>query len=212
MEWYRLRCAGLSDSYIRALLKITKDYREIYKLEREQLIKYLKFDEEALKKLQTAKNIDLVEELNKLVQNKVKLIFIEDEAYPESLKNIASPPLFLYCRGDVKKLKDFSLAVVGTRKPSSYGRGTTEKFVEGIVKGGITTVSGLALGIDTICHRKTIALGGNTVAVVGSGLDVIYPKENRELWELIPRHGVLVSEFPLGTEPHNYNFPQRNRI
>ncbi|MGL4732339.1 MAG: DNA-processing protein DprA, partial [Fusobacteriaceae bacterium] len=99
MEWYRLRCAGLSDSYIRALLKITKDYREIYKLEREQLIKYLKFDEEALKKLQTAKNIDLVEELNKLVQNKVKLIFIEDEAYPESLKNIASPPLFLYCRG-----------------------------------------------------------------------------------------------------------------
>lgn len=212
MEWYRLRCVGLSDGHIRALLKITKDYREIYKIEREQLIKYLKFDEESIIKLQKAKNIDLISEMNKLIQNRVKLIFIEDEAYPENLKNIASPPLFLYCRGDVKKLKDFSLAVVGTRKPSSYGRGTTEKFVEGIVKSGITTVSGLALGIDTICHKKTIALGGATIAVVGSGLDIIYPKENRDLWDLIPRHGVLVSEFPLGTEPHNYNFPQRNRI
>ncbi|MGL4981092.1 MAG: DNA-processing protein DprA, partial [Fusobacteriaceae bacterium] len=136
----------------------------------------------------------------------------EDEAYPENLKNIASPPLFLYYRGDIKKLKNFSLAIVGTRKSSSYGRGVTDKFVGEIVNQGITTVSGLALGIDTICHRKTIALGGTTIAVVGSGLDIVYPKENRDLWELIPRYGLLISEFPLGTEPHNYNFPQRNRI
>ncbi|MGL4980535.1 MAG: DNA-processing protein DprA, partial [Fusobacteriaceae bacterium] len=113
MEWYRLRCAGLSDSYIRSLLKITKDYREIYKLEREQLVKYLKFDDEALKKLKYAKELDLVAELNKLTEQKVKLLFIEDEAYPENLKNISSPPLFLYYRGDIKKLKNFSLAIVG---------------------------------------------------------------------------------------------------
>lgn len=212
MEWYRLRCAGLSDSKIRALLKVTKNFNEIYRIDKVQLMGRLKFTEEDLIRLEQARKIDLIEEMNILIRERIKLIFIEDETYPKLLKNISSPPLFLYCRGDISKLNGFSLGIVGTRKSTSYGRGVTEKIVDGLVEAGIATVSGLALGIDSVCHRRTIYRGGRTIAVVGSGLDVIYPSENRDLWEIIPRYGVLISEFPLGTQPTNYNFPQRNRI
>ncbi|MGL4533938.1 MAG: DNA-processing protein DprA [Fusobacteriaceae bacterium] len=153
-----------------------------------------------------------MEELDKLKKQKINLLFMGDDNYPETLKNITQPPVFLYCKGDIKKLNMINIGVVGTRKSSYYGRHCCENIVEGLVEAGVTTVSGLALGIDTICHRKTLELKGNTVAVVGSGLDIIYPSENRGLWQEISEKGVLISEYPLGTQPTVYNFPQRNRI
>ncbi|MGL4687262.1 MAG: DNA-processing protein DprA [Fusobacteriaceae bacterium] len=212
MEWYRLRCVGLSDSKINLLLKLTKDYFEIFKLDREQLIKYLKFSQDDLEKLNKSKDIDLEKELNYLNEKKIKLLFIHDEDYPVSLKNISQPPIFLYYKGDVKILSTFIIGVVGTRNATRYGKIACEKFTTGLIDAGITTVSGVALGIDTVCHTKTLEKKGVTIGVVGSGLDIIYPKENKWLWEEIPKTGVLISEFPLGTEPMPYNFPQRNRI
>ncbi|MGL5122833.1 MAG: DNA-processing protein DprA [Fusobacteriaceae bacterium] len=212
MEWYRLRCVGLSDSKINLLLKLTKDYYEIFKLDREQLIKYFKFSQEDLVKLNKSKNIDLKKELNYLNEKKIQLIFIHDEDYPISLKNISQPPIFLYCKGDIKILNNFIIGIVGTRNATRYGKIACEKFTKGLIAAGITTISGVASGIDTVCHIKSIEKKGITIGVIGSGLDIIYPKENKWLWEEIPKTGVLISEFPLGTEPMPYNFPQRNRI
>ncbi len=212
MEWYRLRCVGLSDSKINLLLKLTQDYYEIFKLDNEQLVKYLKFTQEDLIKLRKSRDVDLKKELDYLNERQIKLIFIYDEDYPTNLKNISQPPIFLYCKGDTKILNSFSIAVVGTRNATGYGKIACEKFTIGLVEAGITTVSGVALGIDTVCHTKTLEKKGITIGVIGSGLDIIYPKENKWLWEEIPKKGILISEFPLGTEPMPYNFPQRNRI
>lgn len=212
MEWYKLKCAGLTDTIIRNLTKGVREYNEIFLLCPEQLIKYFKFTDKDLLKLENSKKIDLEFELNLLEKNNIKLLFINDERYPESLRNIAQPPIFLFCKGNLDLLKGFNIGVVGTRRSTGYGRGVCEKLVEGLVEVGITTVSGLALGIDTVCHKKTLELNGQTIAIVGSGLDRVYPSENRELWKEISEKGLLISEFPLGTEPFPYNFPQRNRI
>ncbi|MGL6119652.1 MAG: DNA-processing protein DprA, partial [Fusobacteriaceae bacterium] len=196
MEWYRLKCVGITDALIRNLYKSLEDYKEIFKLQPEQLEKYFKFNKEDINKLEKSKKIDLIEELDKLKKQKINLLFMGDDNYPETLKNITQPPVFLYCKGDIKKLNMINIGVVGTRKSSYYGRHCCENIVEGLVEAGVTTVSGLALGIDTICHRKTLELKGNTVAVVGSGLDIIYPSENRGLWQEISEKGVLISEYP----------------
>lgn len=211
-EWYRLKSVGLTDSHIKALLKVTKEYDEIFSIRNEQFCLYLNFDESTIKKIQDSKNINLEAELKKLNDNKIKVIFIEDEEYPEKLKNTANPPLFLFCKGNIELLKKFSIGVVGTRKATSYGKVACENFTSGLVEEGITTVSGLALGIDTICHKKTLLKNGNTIAVVGSGLDIIYPKENKNVWKEIEKRGLLISEYPLGTQPQVYHFPMRNRI
>ena len=104
------------------------------------------------------------------------------------------------------------MSVVGTRKATVYGKICCEKIVRGLVENGITTVSGLATGIDGICHETTLNLDGKTIAVVGSGLDVVYPKKNYSLWCDIAKKGLILSEYPLGTPAFGYNFPQRNRI
>lgn len=106
-----------------------------------------------------------------------------------------------------------TLAIVGTRKPTPYGKEIVEKFVPDLVEAGLTTVSGLARGIDTLVHKTTLKEGGKTVAVLGTGLDIIYPPENRELfWKIIDSGSAIVSEFPLGTRPKRENFPRRNRV
>lgn len=212
MEWYRLKSAGISDTLIRHLYKSLNSYEEIFKLQSEQLIKYFKFTHEDIKKVEIAQKMNLEIELEKLKKEKITLLFMGDENYPESLKNIAQPPVFLYCKGDIKKLNGINIGIVGTRKNSYYGKKSCENIVEGLVQAGVTTVSGLALGIDTICHKKTLELQGDTIAVVGSGLDVVYPSENRGLWKEISEKGLLISEYPLGSEPTAFNFPQRNRI
>ncbi|MDD5739340.1 MAG: DNA-processing protein DprA [Candidatus Peribacteraceae bacterium] len=138
---------------------------------------------------------------------------IDDPRYPKSLREIPDAPVFLYWRGDLAILDQPCLALVGTREMSDYGRRVTEAFVHEIVRSGIVTVSGLALGIDAAVARETLVAGGRTAAVLGHGLGKIYPKENEKLAdEIVDGGGLYLSEFPLDAEPGKYTFPARNRI
>ncbi|MEN8138706.1 MAG: DNA-processing protein DprA [Bacteroidota bacterium] len=154
----------------------------------------------------------LEKEILKLEKMGGQIITYWDEVYPEILRNIYLPPLILYVLGDFQKSDKHSVSVVGTRKPTDYGKVVTAKFTKELAKQNITIVSGLARGIDSIAHRSAIKAGGRTIAVIGSGLDVVYPPENKALFNDIAKNGVVISEFELGTKPDAQNFPKRNRI
>jgi DNA processing protein len=139
--------------------------------------------------------------------------FLDDLKYPSSLKNIENPPFVLYVWGQILKKDQKALAVVGTRKMTAYGGQTTESLVADLVSADLTIVSGLARGIDSMAHKTALSARGRTMAVLGSGLDWIYPQENKNLASQIAEgHGAIVSEYPLGTQPYLGNFPARNRI
>src|SRR5271168_2094992 len=137
----------------------------------------------------------------------------EDEAYPERLREIYDPPAVLWTRGDVTQLARPGIAVVGTRQPSPYGAGMAELLARDLANRRLVILSGMARGVDTAAHKGAIEAGGKTVAVWGTGIDVIYPKENKKLAEqIVASGGAIVSEYQLGTFPAPQNFPIRNRI
>lgn len=140
------------------------------------------------------------------------LITFWDDEYPALLKKISDPPVLFYLKGGLQAADQNAIAVVGTRAPTQYGKMATEKIVADLVARGITIVSGLARGVDTTAHHAVVRSGGRTLAVLGSGLDVVYPAENRNLLEDIARNGAVISEFPFGAKPDAMNFPRRNRI
>lgn len=157
--------------------------------------------------------IDLDASWQELAELGLEITTIEDQAYPNLLKQIFDPPAVLFSRGDMSILKTLCLAVVGSRQASNYGLTTTKKIVSELAPTGITIVSGLAYGIDTVAHQATLSVGGKTVAVMACGLDQIYPAANRQLAEKIIEHGGLwLSEFPPHTAPLKQNFPFRNRV
>lgn len=146
-------------------------------------------------------------------KHKIKIISIQDKLYPCLLKTIYCSPITLYIRGDEKILNDPCLAIVGCRNASNYGKKVAKEFAYNLSKCGFTIVSGLARGIDSCAHIGTIEVKRKTIAVLGNGLDMIYPKENLKLSEKILEYdGAIISEYPLGTEPKKENFPARNRI
>jgi DNA processing protein len=151
-------------------------------------------------------------ELDLIKSKGINIITLNSPHYPENLKNIYDPPPFLYVKGETKKQDSNAIAVVGSRNPSEYGNMVTEEISRDLASGGITIVSGMARGIDSCAHYGALACGGRTIAVLGSGIDVVYPWENRKLYNAIVSRGAVVSEYPMGTEPHRYNFPARNRI
>lgn len=151
-------------------------------------------------------------ELERLDKIGAKWVSYWSEDYPKNLKNIFSPPIILYYKGNIEKSDTNSVAVVGTRMPTQYGKNIAEKFSDELASKGLTIVSGLARGIDSSAHRGALKHSGRTIAVVGSGLDVIYPSENRKLFNEITENGAVVSEYVLGTKPDAQNFPKRNRI
>ena len=150
--------------------------------------------------------------LNNLKNEDISLITIFDEDYPDKLKDLPEAPLFLFCKGDISLLKKSSIGIVGTRKPSNYGRVITDRFARSLAKEGIVIVSGLAYGIDSIAHRKCLEVGGKTIAVLGSGFDEIYPAEHISLAEEIAKQGLLISEYLPNKKATKFSFPQRNRI
>lgn len=135
-----------------------------------------------------------------------------DDDYPESLRSIDDRPMVLYVRGSFVKDDATAIGIVGSRKSTSYGKWACEKFAGDLAGLGVTIVSGMASGIDTHAHRAAIDSGGRTIAVLGCGIDVVYPLKNKSLYDEIPSSGAVISEFPLGTQPLPYNFPMRNRI
>lgn len=138
---------------------------------------------------------------------------IDDDIYPEILKNIYNPPKKIYYKGNLKLLKEKKkIAIVGTRNNSSYGALCCEKIVKDLIAEDIVIISGFARGIDSIAHRICIENNGKTIAVVASGLDIVYPSSNVNLWKKIEENGLILSEYEYGTKPFRANFPQRNRI
>jgi len=153
-------------------------------------------------------------EMEKLRKEKIGIITLADENYPELLKEIYSPPALIYFKGEIIPEDKQSIGIVGTRKLSVYGSQITPLITADLVEAGLTIVSGLAKGIDTLAHSAALKVGGRTIAVLGSGLDSrsVYPVENRNLAEEISQNGALISEFPFGAQPLAGHFPQRNRI
>lgn len=141
-----------------------------------------------------------------------RAVTLWDPGYPPSLRNIYDPPPLLFVRGTLREEDSRSVAVVGTRKPSSYGILMAERFAAALAEFGLPVVSGLARGIDSAAHAASIRSGNRTIAVIGSGIDIIYPSENRGLAERIASCGAVLSELPFGSKPDAANFPRRNRI
>lgn len=145
--------------------------------------------------------------------NKIDIISIKDKEYPEKLRQIYSPPMSLYIKGNKKALKNTSIAIIGCRECSNYGKEIAKKLGYDLAKYNINIVSGLAKGIDSYAHLGAVFSKGITTAVLGSGLDIIYPSENKNLVDNILRtNGAIISEYPIGTKPSKMNFPARNRI
>lgn len=158
-------------------------------------------------------SIDPDAEFERLEKEGIRLVFFEDETYPKLLKEISSSPVFLYVKGELVA-DDFCVGIVGSRKLTDYGQRAADDFSRGLSRHGITLVSGMAYGADTIVHRACLTLGRRTVAVLGSGLDErsIYPSPNRQLAREIEQCGCLLSEYPIGTPPLKQHFPARNRV
>lgn len=205
---------GMTAAKITSLLDKFESVEEIYS----------KNSEDDFKNIALIRQNDINSLINKDTQkaekiiNQIKvieadIITYESSEYPEKLKALPNPPYVLYVRG---KLADFSngvsIGVVGTRKYSDYGKAVTIKLSYELSKEGITIVSGMARGIDTFAAIAAMRAGGKTVAVLGSGIDVIYPPENVEVMKKISENGAVISEYPPGTEPFRVNFPERNRI
>lgn len=160
--------------------------------------------------LRSAINLDQVWE--KLEANGITVLIQTDENYPRRLQEIEQPPPVLYMLGDLTSEDEWAVAVVGTRRVTAYGRQVAEDIAGTLARNGITVISGLARGIDSIAHQAALHAGGRTIAVLGSGLDRIYPPENRHLAEQIAAHGALISDYSPGTPPEASNFPPRNRL
>lgn len=151
-------------------------------------------------------------QLSKLNKFEATIVTFWDKQYPESLKKIYDPPPFLFIRGELSDVDKYAISIVGTRTPSNYGIHMAEKISQELSVLGITIVSGLARGIDTVAHQAAIKAEGRTLSVIGSGLDVIYPPENKNLFERIVNHGAIITEYEMGAKPDAVNFPRRNRL
>ncbi len=189
---------GLFDQDPRSLLK-TPGIRE----SDASLIRHSLHDDRSI-----AEQFSLVNKVNG------SIISFWDKEYPEHLKNIYDPPALLFVLGTLIPNDNFSVAIVGTRHPTNYGRNNAESFSKELSLRGVTVVSGLARGVDTVVHKSTIKHGGRTVAVLGGSIDRIYPRENQPLAEMIESagHGAVISELPMSTPSHPGFFPRRNRI
>uniref|UniRef100_A0A7C4U7K9 DNA-protecting protein DprA n=1 Tax=candidate division WOR-3 bacterium TaxID=2052148 RepID=A0A7C4U7K9_UNCW3 len=195
----------------KTLIGIFNDNRlsEILSLSENEINEHLGKEKEKLNNIKK----EYVERIyDKLKSESVKIICLADEEYPYNLKIIPNPPPIIYVKGELKE-KDINAAgIVGTRKPTEYGRIVARDFAKKLTDYDITIVSGLALGIDTSAHLGAIENGGRTIGVIGCGIDVVYPSSNKKLYELVRENGAIISEFPPGTKPLSYNFPLRNRI
>ncbi len=156
--------------------------------------------------------IDPKKEIDIATKNKTKIITYQDPEFPEMLKYLSDSPRLIYVKGEIKKCDLLSISIVGTRKPTNYGKLVVENLIKDLSKYKITIVSGLAYGIDTLSHNLAIKNGLRTIAVLGNGIGVYYPKVNKRLQDTIPDYGALISEFSYKTNPSKTTFPQRNRI
>lgn len=162
--------------------------------------------------LQLREQIDLDQLYESILEKDITVLTLLDDDYPHLLKEIDQSPPVIYVKGTLTPADEFAVAIVGTRRVSDYGQQITRDASIYLAGHGLTIVSGLARGVDGIAHRHALEAGGRTIAVLGSGVDVIYPPEHRKLAEAISENGAVISDYPLGTQPEGINFPPRNRI
>ncbi len=162
--------------------------------------------------IQARQEIDPVKSLQDLLATGTRIACVEDADYPSLLANIHDPPYLFYYLGELGILEGLCIAVVGSRRASHYGRSQARRFGQEMAQEGVVVVSGMARGIDTEAHLGALEAGGKTAAVLGSGLDIVYPPENGELLKKISEQGIVISEFPPHTHPEPGNFPVRNRL
>lgn len=208
------RIEGIGPQRLKYLIKCSDNFNSVWDIDQKLLEKIIG------PKLMpifftTRQSFSAEKEIDQINQSKATVIIIDDEDYPQLLKEISDAPPILFTRGNIDLLKVLpkKLAVVGSRKYSSYGRLTIDLIIPGLVSSGLVIVSGLALGIDALAHEATVERKGQTIAVLGSSLDFIYPRENYYLAaKILDSNGLVVSEFPPGTPPLKQHFPRRNRI
>lgn len=148
----------------------------------------------------------------RFIEQGIKIVHIESPDYPDSLRIIDNPPLVLFCYGDISLLKNYSIAIVGTRRASPYGRWAAAEIGKALAEAGVTHVSGMAEGIDSCGHRAVISAGGKSIAVLGTGIDVCFPKSSSDVYKDLKEKGLIISEYLPGTSGRPMNFPERNRI
>lgn len=203
----------ISNSLIEKLFNYFPDIRDILEIDLNILYKIPGMKEEHIKRIINNRSSDKIDKiLKELEENNINTITFLDDNYPISLNNIYDKPTVLYYKGEFSEEDRLSIAIVGARKATSYGKWACEKFTKEFVDMGVTIVSGLALGIDAIAHKTALENNGRTIAILGNGVDIKYPAKNEHLYDKINQNGVIMSEFPMNTQPLAYNFPQRNRI
>ncbi len=205
---------GLGPSRISSLVKHFGSARKVLEANLEEIQQIPGFEYKMASLLLQPLNEEFISKQMELLQKfQFKFLDCLDPIFPNILKQIYAPPPFIYGHGNLAVLQQKSVAVVGTRNCSEYGKSVTQRIVRELVEAGLVIVSGLARGIDTLAHSAALRQGGKTVAVLGCGLDTTYPPENRELVNaIVKQNGAVISELPLGTLPEAHHFPERNRI
>ncbi|HRW05434.1 MAG TPA: DNA-processing protein DprA [Caldilineaceae bacterium] len=206
------KVAGIGPTRLAALLNLCGSVDAAWRASIQQMQKAGLDRRSQANLLEARRELDLAKAWQQVEQSEVTVLTWDDVDYPNNLREIDAPPPVLYVRGHLKPEDDLAIAIVGTRRASAYGREIAHLSASEFSRNNVTVVSGLALGIDAIAHKAALEAGGRTVAVLGSGVDQLYPAQNRELARQIIKQGALVSEYPLGTRPEANNFPPRNRI
>lgn len=213
LAWIRLNRTNLSPQKQRQLIEVFGSPEAVFAASDSAILRLQGFSELHLSKIRQAqKDAQPERDLWKLERMGGWLLTIFDDRYPPLLRRLHDAPPCLYVLGSVEENDERAIAIVGTRKPSDYGRRVAYRIASEIASLGFTVISGLAEGIDTAAHKGALDSGGRTFAILGCGLDVIYPKSNKELARRVTEKGALLTEFPLGTKPQGWHFPQRNRI
>ena len=204
---------GLGPKRFQLLLDRFKHPKEVWHARESHLAEVMGKNSSVFKNLlECRQSLDLTAVCTELERRGVTVLTLEDPAYPSSLRNIYDPPPVLYVLGSLEEVDSLALAMVGSRRATPYGKAVAERLAGQLAQKGFTIVSGLARGIDTAGHRGALKAKGRTVAVLGCGVDIVYPRENKHLFEQITNNGAVISEFPLGSPPIPLNFPARNRI
>jgi DNA processing protein len=203
---------GIGPSRLRALLETCGSIETAWRAPIQQL-QEAKLDRRSIENLlQARREIDPECELARIHAAGVQVLTWDDAEYPACLRDVDASPPVLYLRGKLTTQDEWAVAIVGTRRASTYGREVAQTLGTQLAQHGVTVVSGLALGIDTVAHRAALEAGGRTLAVLGSGVDQLYPPQNRALAMAIAEQGAIISDYALGTRPDANNFPPRNRI
>ena len=210
---YLLTIPQIGPGRIRRLFHAFSSLEKILKAPVQNIVRIEGFDRKLAEHLKRGGQQAIVDQqLELLDKHQVQYVTIWDKAYPALLKRISDAPVVLFYKGRFKEKHQIAIAVVGMRSPSNYGKTVTAELVRQLVMNNITIVSGMARGVDSIAHHTTLQSGGETLAVLGCGMDCCYPPENQHLYLQIPEQGAVVSEYFMGTGPDAANFPKRNRI